>query len=330
MRISNSVSRPEVVQAYRELLGREPESEEIIKRYFSCKDVVQMRELITRSAEYKLRMAQMPSSKSGDGVVQLGLASTLKSPTLVKSLWSGLTGRRSEQKKEASVEVRQIETAKPCAPLFRSHFLRWHMGLPVRPSNGLAAQGVHADGCLGEVFHLRQKPLGFCRAGGAGLGPKLVQIACEAQLRLFVKGFAQNHEGRAPLQRLQAHCAVDEHHTGRVLCQVGRVAFDHVVHTFENAQLLGQTGNEFTVARATAHMRVLPEHQQAVGRGVLRKRVHDTDDKFGVVGKVAVVHDLCVAVVLQWHKVIWLQVFVGKQLPLQSVAGAQVHELAPP
>lgn len=118
MSIPNSVSRSDVVLAYRELLGREPESEETITLYFTCKDVGQMRALITQSAEYKLRMAQIQSSNSGDGVDQLGLASAVKSMTLVKNLWTGLTGRWSGQDKEASVELHQAQIGEASHGLF--------------------------------------------------------------------------------------------------------------------------------------------------------------------------------------------------------------------
>ena len=46
MSFSNPVSRSDVVLAYRELLGREPESEETVKGYFGCKDVGQMRAVL--------------------------------------------------------------------------------------------------------------------------------------------------------------------------------------------------------------------------------------------------------------------------------------------
>ena len=105
------------------------------------------------------------------------------------------------------------------------------------PADGLVAQGIHADRGLREVFDLRDKVGGVVRASWLGVCPELVELAHEAELGLFVEGVTQHHERRPPLQGLQAHRAVDEDHTGRVLCQIGGVAFNHVVHAVGNALL---------------------------------------------------------------------------------------------
>lgn len=55
MGLLGSVNRSDVVSAYHELLGREPESEAAIQGYFGCKDVAHMRHIITQSAEYRQR-----------------------------------------------------------------------------------------------------------------------------------------------------------------------------------------------------------------------------------------------------------------------------------
>lgn len=167
-------------------------------------------------------------------------------------------------------------------------------------------------------------------AGWFGLLPKLVQLTHEAELRLLVERFAQHHERCAPLQCLQSNRAVDENHAGRVLGKNGGIPFNHVVDSLGNTQLMGQPGNKFTMPRTTTYLRVLPENQLSVRRSMLCKRVNDTNNEFSVIGKVAVVHDLRIAVVLKGHKVIRLAGFLREELLLKAVAGEQVLKLTQP
>lgn len=87
----NSPSKAVVVLAYREMLGREPESEETIARYFNCEDASHVREVIAQSAEYKLRMERLRDAKAaGVTANSVGAKSVIK-PTAITKLWTGLS-----------------------------------------------------------------------------------------------------------------------------------------------------------------------------------------------------------------------------------------------
>ncbi len=57
MFFKKKVTKPDVIQAYRELLGRDPESETVIQAYLACKTQSHVRLIITQSQEYKQRMS---------------------------------------------------------------------------------------------------------------------------------------------------------------------------------------------------------------------------------------------------------------------------------
>jgi hypothetical protein len=101
---SNAVSRSDVVLAYRELLGREPESEEIIARYLTFKHVSQIREVIGKSVEYKLRAGLFQEVKAASvEALKIEPPVTVKT-TGFKNLWNGLAGFWAGREKSAGVQ----------------------------------------------------------------------------------------------------------------------------------------------------------------------------------------------------------------------------------
>ena len=109
MSISNPFSRADVVLAYREMLGREPESEETIARYFSCKDAAHVREVISQSAEYKLRLEQLLDAKAACVTAKSIDATSIIKPIAVKNFWNGLLSLWAGQEKSASVQQHGTE-----------------------------------------------------------------------------------------------------------------------------------------------------------------------------------------------------------------------------
>ncbi len=57
------VSRSDVVSAYQELLGRDPESDEAIQGYLACADVAHVHQIITQSPEYRLKAGLPPVAR---------------------------------------------------------------------------------------------------------------------------------------------------------------------------------------------------------------------------------------------------------------------------
>jgi hypothetical protein len=107
MSISNSVSRSDVVLAYRELLGREPESEAAIALYFVYNDVAQIREVIAQSAEYQLRVQQLREAELA--AAKLAADTAHSKTAVVKNLWNGLSGLWAGQDKSSDVQQPSIQ-----------------------------------------------------------------------------------------------------------------------------------------------------------------------------------------------------------------------------
>lgn len=100
----NSVVDADVVNAYRELLGRDPESQDVVRAYFNCIDVAQVREIIMQSPEYQLRTstALQESGKADQKSQENHSQEKSKSR---KDFWSGVVGYWAGEEKAVTQHI---------------------------------------------------------------------------------------------------------------------------------------------------------------------------------------------------------------------------------